>query len=138
MDFRAMEPHFGWGFIDVPWGLRSALDTQLDSGLIRSASVVESARIRRALSRWRPTEKLLRLGPVEGKKVFYWFQNAAGRDKRKKEEPERSSKWPAVLSYVQEEEVDSGSGAGKPTGQSVMDPGSEAVKPTGFKPYQVC
>ncbi|GLJ17906.1 hypothetical protein SUGI_0313730 [Cryptomeria japonica] len=77
-----------------------------DSGLIRSA-------------------KLPRHGPVEGKKVFYWFQNAAGRGKRKKEEPERSSKWPSVLkarnwtslfrlkrsSSVQDEEVDRGFGA---------------------------
>ncbi|GLJ17915.1 hypothetical protein SUGI_0314000 [Cryptomeria japonica] len=87
-----------------------------DSRLIRSASVVESARVRRALSRWRPVEReidmwteLLRHGPVEGKKVFYCFQNGAGREKRKKE-PERSSR-STDKSSVQEEEVYPGSGA---------------------------
>ncbi|GLJ17911.1 hypothetical protein SUGI_0313910 [Cryptomeria japonica] len=67
--------------------------------------------------------KLLRHGPVEGKKVFYCFQNGAGRGKRKKE-PERSSvlkvqNWTSLFrskrstdkSSVQEEEVDRGSGA---------------------------
>ncbi|GLJ17908.1 hypothetical protein SUGI_0313820 [Cryptomeria japonica] len=65
--------------------------------------------------------ELLRHGPVEGKKVFYCFQNGAGREKRKKE-PERLLKvqnWTSLFrskrstdkSSVQEEEVDPGSGA---------------------------
>ncbi|GLJ17924.1 hypothetical protein SUGI_0314200 [Cryptomeria japonica] len=57
--------------------------------------------------------KLLRHGPVEGKKVFYWFQIGVGIEKRKKEEPKRLLKvrnWTSDKNYLQEEEVDSGSG----------------------------
>ncbi|GLJ10321.1 hypothetical protein SUGI_0126140 [Cryptomeria japonica] len=142
-----------------------------DSRLTRSTSVIESTSMMSVSSRWRPTacqkrilesffangtrkpsvEQVNRItaelqlhGPVEGKNVFFWFQNAAARDKRKRERPETSSpKWPAVLkprnwtslfrskkssdkkSYVQmeeeeeeeEEEVDSG-----PRRNSSVDP----------------
>ncbi|XP_059072883.1 WUSCHEL-related homeobox 4-like isoform X2 [Cryptomeria japonica] len=96
-----------------------------DSRLNRSASVVDSASMRSGFSILnskfasgtrnpsvdeinRITAELQRHGPVEGKNVFFWFQNAAARDKlkkekavscdrRKKEKAESSSKWPAVF-----------------------------------------
>ncbi|GLJ10320.1 hypothetical protein SUGI_0126130 [Cryptomeria japonica] len=96
-----------------------------DSRLTRSASLVDGASMRSVCTKWKPTESQKRIlesffasgtrkpsveqvnritaelqlyGPVEGKNVFYWFQNAAARDRRKREKPETSSsKWPAVL-----------------------------------------
>ncbi|GLJ10323.1 hypothetical protein SUGI_0126190 [Cryptomeria japonica] len=88
-----------------------------DSRLTRSTSVIESTGMRSVSSRWKPTESQKRIlesffangtrkpsveqvnritaelqlhGPVEVKNVFFWFQNAAAREKRKRERPETS------------------------------------------------
>ncbi|GLJ17914.1 hypothetical protein SUGI_0313960 [Cryptomeria japonica] len=93
-----------------------------DSRLIRSGSAVESASVRSSCSRWKPTDNQKRIleslfangtrkpcleeieritadlqghGPhVQGKNVFYWFQNATAREKRMKES---SSRLPSVF-----------------------------------------
>ncbi|XP_059070580.1 WUSCHEL-related homeobox 6-like [Cryptomeria japonica] len=39
------------------------------------------------------TAELQRHGLVEGKNVFFWFQNAACRDKQKKEKAESCDRW---------------------------------------------
>ena len=83
-----------------------------DSRLRRSASVPESASVRTVSRRWKPNEnqkrilhsifmsgvrnppvdqvhriaaELRRHGAVEGKNVYFWFQNAAQKDKLEKQ-----------------------------------------------------
>ncbi|XP_057820850.1 WUSCHEL-related homeobox 4-like [Cryptomeria japonica] len=49
-------------------------------------------------------------GPVQGKNVFYWFQNATAREKRMKKSSSRlpsvlkARNWSSEKSYAQEEE----------------------------------
>lgn len=92
-----------------------------DSRLTRSASVAESASVRTVRSRWKPNEnqkrilhsifmsgvrnppvdqvhriaaELRRHGAVEGKNVYYWFHNAA-----RKEKLQRQRSAPCKLPY---------------------------------------
>ncbi|GLJ10325.1 hypothetical protein SUGI_0126230 [Cryptomeria japonica] len=88
-----------------------------DFRLTRSTSVIESTSMRSVSTRWKATESQKRIlesfyangtrkpsveqvnritaelqlhGRVEGKNVFFWFQNATAREKRKRERPETS------------------------------------------------
>ncbi|KAH9289125.1 hypothetical protein KI387_033242, partial [Taxus chinensis] len=106
-------------------GSQNEMDQEQGSRLVRSSSVVESANTRSVCSRWKPTHEqkrileyifvsgttspsvdeitqitaqLQRYGRVEGKNVFYWFQNSNAREKRKREQSRsQSSKWPALF-----------------------------------------
>ncbi|GLJ17872.1 hypothetical protein SUGI_0312620 [Cryptomeria japonica] len=99
----------------------SVVDSSSRSRLSRSTSVTEATGIAKVASRWKPTAQqkqilesiynngtrnpsleyvneitiqLRQYGKVEGKNVFYWFQNYQAREKRKKES---GSKWPAMF-----------------------------------------